>query len=142
MGGFTNISNILGNFENFFTKFSENNNENLYKKLIPEPDSEDTEGWVKISEKNKHFYQLDGFIYNKFQKEIEENNDEAQYNAINKVVLPYTTRYSKIVSFLYQLEKKNQRKIQLKLLKIILKEIILINIKLILWKNLEVMQKH
>ena len=103
--GFDNITNILTTISKIFKTL--NGNSNLHESLIPKIGEDSAKKWVAISEPVKNFYQLDGYITEKFKEKIEklkgENSEEIE--KINKFVLPYTTRYAKIISSLYKLQK-------------------------------------
>ena len=94
--GFTNITNILENVSKFFGQLSTS-----YSTLLID------DNWDKIPKGGiTHFYQLDGFLHNSFKEKISLPLDGVDVGEINKVVLPFTNRYSKIVSSLFQLERK------------------------------------
>ena len=103
--GFSNITGISNTFSKIFTTL--NSNSDLYKKLIPDQDPEGndkTKIWEPISETIENFYQLDGYITSDFKTNIAKEKDPVK---INQLVLPYTTRYTKIISSLYKLQKIN-----------------------------------
>ena len=101
--GFGNITGILDTFSKVFTTLNDKND--LYKELIPDQDTEGedkTKIWEPINETIENFYQLDGYITSDFKIKIAKEEDPVK---INKLVLPYTTRYAKIISSLYKLQK-------------------------------------
>ena len=97
--GFSNITGILNTFSKIFTTL--NGNSNLYKNLIPN-------NWVPINGPIGNFYQLDGYITSDFKSYISDENLE-EPETINKYVLPYTIRYAKIISSLYNLQKISEK---------------------------------
>ena len=103
--GFSNISSILSEFLSFFNAINDNGDQSTHKILIP------SDKWKKIPEEGvNNFYQSDGYIFTLFETEIGNKGDVK--DEINKAVLPYTNRYSKIVFSLYQLEKIKAKAIQ------------------------------
>ena len=103
--GFSNISSILSEFLSFFNAINDNGDQSTHKILIP------SDKWKKIPEEGvNNFYQSDGYIYKDFGDEIGKKGNVK--DEINKAVLPYTNRYSKIVFSLYQLEKIKAKAIQ------------------------------
>ena len=75
---------------------------NFIKELIPDNGDEEKK-WESISGALKN-YQLDGYITTDFRKKLEDITEKEPEKVI-KFVLPYTTRYAKIISSLYKLRK-------------------------------------
>ena len=96
--GFDNITKIVDTFSKIFKTL---NGSNLHESLIPKSEDEETKNWEVISGLLAN-YQLDGYITTDFGNKLKEEKEKEK---IIKFVLPYTTRYAKIISSLYKLQK-------------------------------------
>ena len=99
--GFSNITGILTTFSKIFTTLKGQGND-FYTKLIPTT-GKDQEKWEPVKGTFKD-YQLEGYTTTDFLTKIEKETEEDAKEII-KFVLPYTTRYAKIISSLYKLQK-------------------------------------
>ena len=99
--GFKNNTDILTTFSKIFTTLN-GQSDNIYTKLIPDT-GDDKEKWEPVNGTLKD-YQLEGYITTDFKNKVAEET-EPDKEKIIKFVLPYTTRYAKIISSLYKLQK-------------------------------------
>lgn len=97
--GFDNITKIIDEF----IKFDSNvmNNITLYKQF--------ENGCTMINSEQTNIYQAQGIFQDNFVNSMKslENKDIKKINEYNEYILPYSTRYEKMYSSLYQLSKIN-----------------------------------